>query len=142
MTTYTKKFYSIGEVSQMLEVPIYTLRFWEDSFPMFNPNRSAKGTRRFTPSDIDLAKFIKETLYEKGLKIERAIDYVNKIYRKQPPRNLRKCNTHEDAIILLEEVKKILGDAHSVAKIESVVNWIKESNTRTHKNIRGKEYFM
>lgn len=67
MTTYTKQYYSIGEVSRMLEVPIYTLRFWEDEFPMFNPNRTPKGTRRFTPADIDMAKAIKGCCIWKGV---------------------------------------------------------------------------
>ncbi len=34
MTTYTEQYYSIGEVLQMLDVPIYTLRFWENQFPI------------------------------------------------------------------------------------------------------------
>lgn len=124
MAEYTKQFYSIGEVSQMLDVPIYTLRFWEDQFPMFNPNRSDKGTRRFTPADIDMAKAIKETVYDKGLKIENAIEYLNKTYRRQPPRRLRTCKTPGDAMTLLDEVKSMLEDAHAIAKIESVKRYL------------------
>lgn len=124
MTAYTKQYYSIGEVSQMLEVPIYTLRFWEDQFPMFNPNRTAKGTRRFTPADIDMAKAIKAAVYDKGLKIEGAIEYLNKTYRRRPPRQLRKCNDAGDAIALLGEVKSILEDAHLIARLEAVEKWI------------------
>lgn len=124
MTTYTKQYYSIGEVSQMLEVPIYTLRFWEDQFPMFNPNRTPKGTRRFTLADIDMAKAIKVAVYDKGLKIEGAIEYLNKTYRKQPPRKLRTCKTDEDAIVLLEDIKEVVEDAHVLAKIQSVINYL------------------
>ncbi len=124
MPTYTKQYYSIGEVSAMLEVPIYTLRFWEDQFPMFNPNRSAKGTRRFTQSDVDMAKAIKDALYGKGMKIEKAIEYINKFYRKYSPRKLRKCKTAENAIALLEEVRETLSDQHAIAKIEAVEGWI------------------
>ena len=93
MTAYVKQFYTIGEVSQMLEVPIYTLRFWEREFPMFNHNRTLKGTRKYTPADIDMAKAIKAAVYGKGLKIEGAIEYLNKTFRRQPPRQLRKCAT-------------------------------------------------
>lgn len=127
MTTYIKQFYSIGEVSQMLEVPIYTLRYWESEFPMFNPNRTAKGTRRFTPADIDMAKRIQELLYNRGMKIDGAIEYLNLTYRKQPPRALRVCNSPATAIKLLEEVRAVLEDAHAIAKIESVERWIEET---------------
>ncbi len=142
MTTYNKQYYSIGEVSQMLGVPIYTLRFWEDEFPMFNPNRTAKGTRRFTTADIDMAKAIKAAVYGKGLKIEGAIEYLNKTYRRQPPRKLRVCNSPKDAITLLDEVKSLLEDAHQVARIEAVERWIATlDEPKLHKNIHGKEYF-
>lgn len=124
MTFSPKQYYSIGEVSQMLEVPIYTLRFWENQFPMFNPNRTAKGTRRFTQADVKMAQFIKYLLYDKGLKIEGAIDYMAKNYRKSPPRLLRKCSTADDALMLLGEVKSVLEDAHLIAKITTVEKWL------------------
>lgn len=125
MPEYTKQSYSIGEVSRMLEVPIYTLRFWEDQFPMFNPGRSAKGTRRFSPADIDLATRIRELLYDRGMRIEGAIEHINKTYRRLPPRRLRVCKTPKDALALLAEVKSVLDDAHSIAKIEALEGWAK-----------------
>lgn len=108
----------------MLEVPIYTLRFWEDQFPMFNPNRTPKGTRKFTPTDIDMAEAIRSALYDKGLKIEGTIEFLNKTYRKSPPRKLRKCRNTAEAITLLDEVKEVVEDAHTMAKIQSVINYL------------------
>ena len=124
MSEYTKQFYSIGEVSQMLDVPIYTLRFWEDEFPMFNPNRTPKGTRRFTPADIDMAKAIKSAVYDKGMRIEAAIVYLNKTYRKHSPRNPFKCNSPEEAIALLNDAKMPIEDAHVLARIDAVINYL------------------
>lgn len=121
----TKQYYSIGEVSHMLKVPIYTLRFWEDQFPMFNPNRTPKGTRRFTQDDVRMAEFIKELLYDKGLKIDKAIVYINKTYRKCPPRNAFKCDSPEDAIALLKDAKIAIEDLHVLARIYAVADWIK-----------------
>ncbi len=127
MSPYTKQYYSIGEVSQMLEIPIYTLRFWEGQFPMFKPNRSPKGTRRYTQADIDMVKAIKSAVYDKGMKIDGAIEYLNKTYRKCPPRGMRVCRTREDALALLDEVKSILEDAHSIAKIAAVERWLESA---------------
>ena len=142
MTAYTKQFYSIGEVSRMLDVPMHTLRFWEDEFPMFNPNRTPKGTRKFTPDDIEMAIAIKTVVYDKGLRIDNAIEYLNKTYRKLPPRRLRVCRNAKEAISLLDEVKSVLEDAHAIFAIKAVEKWIDSlEKPIEHKNIRGKEYF-
>lgn len=124
MIPLTKQYYSIGEVSKMLEVPIYTLWFWEKEFPMFNPNRTPKGTRRFTQDDVRMVEYIKELLWNKGLKIEKAVEEMNRNYRKQPPRRLRECKTPESAITLLDEVKMTLDNAHAIAKIDAVIKFL------------------
>lgn len=109
---------------------------------MFNPNRSAGGQRRYTAADVKMAEKIKELLYVKGLKVDAAIELLNKTYRKCAPRRLRKCETPQDAIVLLDEVKAVLEDAHALAKIEAVVKWINGLDKPiVHKNIRGKEYY-
>lgn len=124
--TLTKQYYSIGEVSKMLDVPIHTLWFWEKEFPMFNPNRTPKGTRRFTQNDVRMAEYIKNLLWNKGLKIENAVVEMNRSYRKQPPRQLRKCKTPEDAIALLGEVKSALDNSHAIAKIDAVIKYLSD----------------
>ncbi len=138
----SKRFYRITEVVALLGIPASTLRYWEDMFPMFNPNRLPSGRRRFTEADMKMAARIKELLYNKGLKIEAAIEVMSKTYRKSAPRKLRKCTTPGEAVALLDEVEAILEDKHAKAKIEAVENWIKSLETPIiHKNNRGKEYF-
>lgn len=120
----SKQFYSIAEVSELLSVTAPALRYWEKMFPMFNPNRLPSGQRRFTVADVKMARRIKELVYVKGLKIENAVALMDQTYRVRPPRRLRKCETSQDAIALLDEVKPILEDAHALAKIESVVKFL------------------
>lgn len=120
---------SIGEVSQMLDVPIYTLRFWEDQFPMFNPNRTTRGTRKFTPADIDMAKAIKAAIYDKGMTVEGAIEYINRTYQYRSPRRLRKCKSATDAIKLLDEVTDVLQDANAIAKLKSVIKYLSDEQS-------------
>jgi DNA-binding transcriptional MerR regulator len=55
-----KLYYSIGEVSKMLEVPVSTVRFWENEFDILKPMKNKKGNRMFTPSDIRNLKILKE----------------------------------------------------------------------------------
>lgn len=120
----SKQFYTISEVSELLAVPATTLRYWESMFPIFNPNRLPSGQRRFTQEDVRMAEKIKELLYIKGLKVDAAIMLLNKTYRKYPPRQLRLCRNAAEAIALLDEVKAITEDAHALAKIEVVVNYL------------------
>jgi len=119
-----KSYYRIREVVAMLDIPAYTLRFWEDEFPMLKPDRTPAGQRRYTPADVEIVRRIRELLYEKGLKIDAAIKMLNATYHKCPPRRLPVCNNDTDAIRLLQNVKDTLNDAHCIAKIETVIKWI------------------
>ena len=120
----SKRFYTVTEVSELLAVPATTLRYWEEVFPMFNPNRLPSGRRRFTEADVKMAAKIKELLYVRGLKIDAAVELMNKTYRKCAPRQLRQCRNAEEAIGLLNEVKETIEDAHACAKIQSVINYL------------------
>lgn len=121
--TPTKSYYRIREVSEMLKLPAHTLRYWEDEFPQLNPHRTESGQRRYTPADVDMVKRIQELLHVKGLKVEAAKELLNATYRKYPPRNPIKCESAEDAIRLLENVKDMLEDAHAVAKLDAVIKF-------------------
>lgn len=124
MPHLAKRFYTVSEVSEMLAVPATTLRYWERVFPMFNPNRTPGGQRRFTVADLRMAEKIKELLYIKGLSTDKAIEMMNKTYCTYPPRQLRSCRNTAEAIALLDEVKAVIEDAHAEAKIEAVKKFL------------------
>lgn len=141
-----KKYYKIGEVSAMLDVPISTLRFWEDTFEQLEPFRTPKGTRKYRPEDVEMCRLIKHLLRDKGLSLEYAKKELAD-YRKYPPRHPFSCKNVDDALRLLSEARSRCEDAHAVARIEAVEGWIagieivEEQKRPDHKNIRGKEYF-
>ena len=66
----SKLFYSIKEVSKILGVRDYTLRYWEKEFRQLKPKRSEGGRRLYTPEDLELLKRIKTMLYENGMTID------------------------------------------------------------------------
>ena len=74
MANQEKLYYSIKEVSQITGIPAYTLRYWEKEFPKLKPKKSKKGQRTYTRKDIDIIKYIKELLYERGYTIKGARD--------------------------------------------------------------------
>lgn len=72
MEKLEKKYYKIGEVSEMLGLPQSTLRYWEQRFTILRPKRNAGGTRYYTPADIERLRMINYLVNEKGLRIEAA----------------------------------------------------------------------
>lgn len=58
--------YGIREVSELIEVPDYLLRQWEERFPPLRPKRDRAGRRYYLATDIEVARRIKQLLrYEK-----------------------------------------------------------------------------
>lgn len=75
-TEFTKRYYKIREVSELLGVPQSTLRYWENEFEELKPMRSAHNQRFYSPKDLELLEIIQFLLYTKGLKVESARDYI------------------------------------------------------------------
>ena len=71
-----KKYYKISEVSEMLGIPASTLRFWETRFPTVKPHRNDRGTRFYTPSDIESIRMVNFLVKDKGLHISAALDEI------------------------------------------------------------------
>jgi len=67
-----KLFFRIGEVSQLVGVEPYVLRYWESEFPGLSPKKSSTGQRMFRRKDVEMLLSIKELLYDKKFTIEGA----------------------------------------------------------------------
>ena len=67
-----KLFYSISEVADMFNVNQSNLRFWEKEFKQLKPRRNDKGTRFYTPDDIQVIKQIIYLVSEQKLTLDGA----------------------------------------------------------------------
>src|SRR6185503_15570567 len=67
-----KLFFRIGEVSQIVGVEAYVLRYWESEFPGLSPRKSSTGQRMFRRKDVELLLRIKHLLYGQKFTIEGA----------------------------------------------------------------------
>lgn len=76
METLDKKFYKIREVSEMVNIPESTLRFWETKFPILKPKRNAGNTRFYSPADIEKIRMIHYMLKDKGMKIDAVVEQL------------------------------------------------------------------
>lgn len=73
-----KKYYKIGEVAELLHIPLSTLRYWEHEFNIIRPKRSDGNTRYYTPKDIENVRLVYYLVKEKGMKIEAARAEINR----------------------------------------------------------------
>lgn len=76
MEELSKKYYRIREVSELIDEPASTLRYWESMFPQLTVKRNDKGTRFYSPQNISTLRRIKYLLTDKGLKIDAAIEQM------------------------------------------------------------------
>jgi DNA-binding transcriptional MerR regulator len=67
-----KLYFRIGEVSEILGVEPYVLRYWETEFPNLSPKKSSSGHRLYRRKEVELLLHIKHLLYEKRYTIEGA----------------------------------------------------------------------
>ncbi|MEW5817099.1 MAG: MerR family transcriptional regulator, partial [Spirochaetota bacterium] len=65
-----KLFYKIGEVSKILGVEPYVLRYWETEFPFLKPRKNKSGQRVYIKKDVELLLAIKRLLYQERYTIE------------------------------------------------------------------------
>src|SRR6266852_3481720 len=71
-----KLYFKIGEVSDLLGVEAYVLRYWETEFPSLSPKKSGTGHRLYRRKDVELLLRIKHLLYEKRFTIDGARQYL------------------------------------------------------------------
>ena len=67
-----KLFYPIGEVAQMFEVSVSSIRYWEKEFDILKPKKNKKGNRMFTKKDVDNLRIIYHLTKERGFTLEGA----------------------------------------------------------------------
>ncbi len=71
-----KKYFTIGEVADELNVATSLIRFWESEFDIIKPKKNRKGNRQFTKEDIKNVKLIYHLVKEKGYTLQGARDFI------------------------------------------------------------------
>jgi len=67
-----KRYFRIGEVSRIIGVEPYVLRYWESEFPQVRPSRADSNQRTYQKKDLEIIMEIKRLLYEERMTIEGA----------------------------------------------------------------------
>lgn len=67
-----KIYFKIGEVSEIVGVEAYVLRYWETEFELLKPSKAPSRHRLYKKKDVELLLEIKRLLYAEGFTIEGA----------------------------------------------------------------------
>jgi DNA-binding transcriptional MerR regulator len=109
-----KRYFTIGEVSELCSVKPHVLRYWEQEFPQLKPVKRRGNRRYYQRGDVETIRQIRNLLYDQGYTIggarqrmeegmdQPAVEAPAAAPAKSPSLNLRPLI--ED----LEEVLKVL----------------------------------
>ncbi|HPY39549.1 MAG TPA: MerR family transcriptional regulator [Thiolinea sp.] len=68
----SKRYFTIGEVSDLCSVKAYILRYWEQEFPSLKPMKRRGNRRYYQREDVLMIRQIRGLLYEEGYTISGA----------------------------------------------------------------------
>ena len=67
-----KRYFTIGEVSQLCALKPHVLRYWEQEFPQLNPVKRRGNRRYYRQEDVLTIRQIRALLYDEGYTIDGA----------------------------------------------------------------------
>src|SRR3984957_5329970 len=107
-----KLYFKIGEVSDLLGVEPYVLRYWESEFAALSPKKSGTGHRLYRRKDVELLLRIKHLLYDRKFTIEGARQSLHEESRAPKPRPAKATIVQRDLFASdpLPEIRRQLTD--------------------------------
>ena len=99
-----KRYFTIGEVSELCAVKPHVLRYWEQEFPQLKPVKRRGNRRYYQRHDVMLIRQIRGLLYVEGFTISGA---RNKLELDSP--EPRDANRQQTIKTLINELEDVLG---------------------------------
>lgn len=102
-----KRYFTIGEVSELCGVKPHVLRYWEQEFPHLKPLKRRGNRRYYQRQDVILIRRIRSLLYEHGFTIGGARQRLSgeeaKVDVNQSQQIIRQLRTElEDVLLILK----------------------------------------
>ena len=79
-----KRYFTIGEVSELCGVKAYVLRYWEQEFAQLKPMKRRGNRRYYQHHEVLLIRRIRDLLYEQGFTISGARNQLSDVVASQP----------------------------------------------------------
>jgi len=110
-----KRYFTIGEVSELCQVKPHVLRYWEQEFEQLNPVKRRGNRRYYQRHEVELIRKIRELLYLEGFTISGARHKLEtEASESEPDTGSKKARVSREVIggliNELEEIKSMLRD--------------------------------
>jgi len=102
-----KRYFAIGEVSELCGVKPHVLRYWEQEFPQLKPVKRRGNRRYYQRHDVVLIREIRSLLYEQGFTVGCARQQLDNNKPDDAERTNKK-QTIQQMIAELEQLHALL----------------------------------
>ena len=113
-TIPAKRYFTIGEVSELCGVKAHVLRYWEQEFSQLKPVKRRGNRRYYQHHEVLLIRRIRELLYEQGFTISGARNQLGGQIQSEITANDSLLDENDQSTLLkeirieLENIQKLL----------------------------------
>ena len=101
-----KRYFTIGEVSELCGVKPHVLRYWEQEFTQLRPMKRRGNRRYYQHHEVLMIRRIRDLLYEQGFTISGARNKLQELVQHERDKR-RAGEVMLDGIEVLEEDRRI-----------------------------------
>jgi DNA-binding transcriptional MerR regulator len=105
-----KRYFTIGEVSELCGVKPHVLRYWEQEFTQLRPVKRGGNRRYYQHHEVLLIRRIRELLYQDGFTISGARNRLDEIASHKREDAEESVGLREQLASVRAEIKSILQD--------------------------------
>ncbi len=126
-----KRYFTIGEVSELCGVKPHVLRYWEQEFTQLKPVKRRGNRRYYQHHEVLLIRKIRELLYEQGFTINGARNRLQELQQEdRHPADVRLAESDmtaldEETLLGTVAEQTVVGAAVLRREIESLIQFLK-----------------
>jgi len=113
-----KRYFTIGEVSELCAVKTHVLRYWEQEFPQLKPVKRRGNRRYYQRHDIELIRRIRSLLYDQGFTIAGARQQLEND-RKKPLEATPSVSTASNVAASKVQARTKAGERYQIVETSS-----------------------
>jgi DNA-binding transcriptional MerR regulator len=103
-TIPAKRYFTIGEVSELCGVKPHVLRYWEQEFTQLKPVKRRGNRRYYQHHEVLLIRRIRQLLYDEGFTISGARHRLDQVVEQASKNNSKAADTAS----LRKEIESVL----------------------------------
>jgi DNA-binding transcriptional MerR regulator len=116
-----KRYFTIGEVSDLCGVKPYVLRYWEQEFTQLKPMKRRGNRRYYQHHEVLLIRRIRELLYEQGFTISGARNRLSEMHQARGDTDSAASQEPDGEIVDIVEMDEVLETAGLDVVVDAAV---------------------